>query len=234
MDQMLRGLDGTVCYLDDIIVTGRTTQEHLANLEHVFERIEQYGFHINRNKCLFLQDSIEYLGFLVDKTRCSRLPVQNTSHCQHARTQQRLAIASVSRHGQSLREVHPEIDRQIAPAVRLVENEHSVVVEQGLCELVQEYQTTIDIAVSVNTLRSDAATHIGCGRFQLWSRSGDLSSVSRWYRTSNRAYVQDVDTDGKSVRADREGSPGSDLPAYRNSINFFAAASSPSSPITSH
>ena len=49
MDQMLTGLDGTVCYLDDIIVTGRSTHEHLTNLKHVFERIDQYGFHINQN-----------------------------------------------------------------------------------------------------------------------------------------------------------------------------------------
>lgn len=39
MDQMLAGLDGTVCYLDDIIVTGRNQTDHLSNLKQVFQRI---------------------------------------------------------------------------------------------------------------------------------------------------------------------------------------------------
>ena len=67
MDQMLAGLQGTVCYLDDIIVTGVNTTEHLDNLDKVFEKIKDYGFHINKTKCSFLQDSVEYLGFVVDK-----------------------------------------------------------------------------------------------------------------------------------------------------------------------
>lgn len=67
MDQMLAGLDNTVCYLDDIIVTGKDPDKHLKNLQKVLQRISEYGFHINKTKCSFLQDSIEYLGFIVDK-----------------------------------------------------------------------------------------------------------------------------------------------------------------------
>ena len=64
---MLSGLDGTVSYLDDIIVTGKNKFDHLHNLDMVFSRIKEYGFHINKSKCKFLQDSVEYLGFIVDK-----------------------------------------------------------------------------------------------------------------------------------------------------------------------
>ncbi|CAF0711795.1 unnamed protein product [Adineta steineri] len=67
MDQMLAGLQGTVCYLDDIIVTGVNKMEHLDNLNKVLEKIKDFGFHINKSKCSFLQDSVEYLGFIVDK-----------------------------------------------------------------------------------------------------------------------------------------------------------------------
>jgi transposase InsO family protein len=67
MDQMLAGLNGTVCYLDDIIITGKNMEDHLYNLHQVFERITEYGFRVNKNKCSFLQDQVEYLGFIVDK-----------------------------------------------------------------------------------------------------------------------------------------------------------------------
>ena len=67
MDMMLTGLDGTVSYLDDIIITGKDLVDHLNNLDKVFARIQEYGFRINRSKCSFLQQSVEYLGFIVDK-----------------------------------------------------------------------------------------------------------------------------------------------------------------------
>ncbi|CAF2039059.1 unnamed protein product [Rotaria magnacalcarata] len=67
MNKMLSGLEATVCYLDDIIITGKNKIDHLNNLSKVFARIKDYGFHINKNKCKFLQNHVEYLGFIVDK-----------------------------------------------------------------------------------------------------------------------------------------------------------------------
>jgi len=67
MDQMLAGLDGVVSYLDDIIIMGTNKLDHLHHLHKVFARIKDYGFHINKSKCTFLQDSVEYLGFIVNK-----------------------------------------------------------------------------------------------------------------------------------------------------------------------
>ena len=43
MDSMLQGFPGVVCYLDDILVTGKTTQEHRDNLERVLKRLEEAG-----------------------------------------------------------------------------------------------------------------------------------------------------------------------------------------------
>ena len=76
MDQMLSGLEGSVCYLDDLIVTGKNKIEHLSNLNKVFKRIMEYGFHINKNKCKFLQEEVEYLGFIVNKTGVHLSPLK--------------------------------------------------------------------------------------------------------------------------------------------------------------
>ncbi|MFH4976831.1 hypothetical protein AB6A40_003540 [Gnathostoma spinigerum] len=67
MDTMLSGLQGAVAYLDDVIVMGRTEEEHRRNLDAVFRRIEDYGFHIKAEKCSFFRQSIKYLGFIIDK-----------------------------------------------------------------------------------------------------------------------------------------------------------------------
>ena len=66
MDKILQGLQ-CGCYLDDIVVTGRTEEEHLKNLEAVLSRLTEYGFRLQKSKCEFMKPSIHYLGFMVDK-----------------------------------------------------------------------------------------------------------------------------------------------------------------------
>lgn len=66
MDQVLQGVPGTQCYLDDIIVTGSTDTEHLANLKQVLKRLEEYGLRARRDKCEFLKASVTYCGHTID------------------------------------------------------------------------------------------------------------------------------------------------------------------------
>ena len=67
MDTILQGLRGVVCYIDDIMVTGATTEEHLSNLGKVFLRLREYGLRLNLDKCRFLEESVEYLGYVINK-----------------------------------------------------------------------------------------------------------------------------------------------------------------------
>ena len=61
-----RGSLGYVCiYLDDILVTGATEQEHLANLAQVLQRLESAGMKLKRPKCAFMLQSVSYLGHVI-------------------------------------------------------------------------------------------------------------------------------------------------------------------------
>ena len=55
MDTILQGVPGTMCYIDDILVTGATTDEHLRNLDEVLRRLQKYGIRMKRSKCSFLR-----------------------------------------------------------------------------------------------------------------------------------------------------------------------------------
>ncbi|CAS00122.1 Protein CBG27950 [Caenorhabditis briggsae] len=67
MDAMITGLDGAAVYLDDIIITGSTIEEHNSRLKSVFKRIDDYGFRVRLEKCTFLMPRITFLGFCIDK-----------------------------------------------------------------------------------------------------------------------------------------------------------------------
>ena len=41
MAQILQGLQGVIIFIDDILVTGRTREEHTANLHSVFDHLRQ-------------------------------------------------------------------------------------------------------------------------------------------------------------------------------------------------
>ncbi|UYV66659.1 K02A2.6-like [Cordylochernes scorpioides] len=67
MDNIFADIPGVACYIDNILMSGRDANEHKAKLELVFKRLEDKGLILNKNKCRFAVDSVEYLGFRIDK-----------------------------------------------------------------------------------------------------------------------------------------------------------------------
>ena len=63
IDTILQGIPHVLCYLDDLLITGTTEEEHLQNLEAVLRRLQQHGITLKRSKCKF---SVEYLEHCID------------------------------------------------------------------------------------------------------------------------------------------------------------------------
>ena len=59
--------DVAQAYLDDIIVAGKSFEEHLGNLETVFQRLELHGLKLNPAKCQLFRSEVSYLGHIVSK-----------------------------------------------------------------------------------------------------------------------------------------------------------------------
>lgn len=66
MDQVLQGIDGVICYLDDILITGQDTETQMNHLEEVLKRLKCYNLKVKREKCAFFQHSVSYLGHVID------------------------------------------------------------------------------------------------------------------------------------------------------------------------
>lgn len=69
MDMVLAGLQWNQClvYLDDIVIVGKTFEEHLQNLNAVFKRIQQAGLCLKPGKCAFFQNKVKYLGHIISR-----------------------------------------------------------------------------------------------------------------------------------------------------------------------
>ncbi len=66
MDTILQGLPHVLCFIDDILITGPTEEEHLQNLENVLKRLQHHRVTVKQRKCAFMQVAVDYLGHRVD------------------------------------------------------------------------------------------------------------------------------------------------------------------------
>ncbi|GBM32235.1 Retrovirus-related Pol polyprotein from transposon 17.6 [Araneus ventricosus] len=67
METALHGLSSEVClmYLDDLIIVGRTFEEHLNNLCKVFQRLQKANLKLSPKKCRVFQKEVTYLGRVI-------------------------------------------------------------------------------------------------------------------------------------------------------------------------
>jgi len=55
MDTMLQEIPNTICYLDDILVTGKNDEDRCKNLEEVLKQLQASGL---KSKCAIIQESV--------------------------------------------------------------------------------------------------------------------------------------------------------------------------------
>ena len=65
MDTVLRGLDFAFDFVDDILVSSASQEEHLTNLRALFTRLAEHGLVINPAKCVFGQPEVNFLSHTV-------------------------------------------------------------------------------------------------------------------------------------------------------------------------
>ena len=76
MEKILQRLPCVTLYINDIPFTGRNDKLPLEALKKALDRLHEYGLHLKKEKCLFMQPSLEYLGYIVDKEGLHATPAK--------------------------------------------------------------------------------------------------------------------------------------------------------------
>jgi len=63
-----------LCYLDDIIIYGRTPEELLERLRMVLDKLRDAGLKLKPSKCVLFKTEIQYLGHLVSADGVNPIP----------------------------------------------------------------------------------------------------------------------------------------------------------------
>ena len=67
MNLILHGLHWktVLAFLDDILVLGKTFEEHILNITEVLHRFQKYGIKLKPKKCELFQEKVEFLGRVI-------------------------------------------------------------------------------------------------------------------------------------------------------------------------
>ena len=63
MDDILKNLDICFAYIDDILIFGRSPQQHDQNIRTLFTKFLNSGILLNPSKCVFRFPEISFLGY---------------------------------------------------------------------------------------------------------------------------------------------------------------------------
>ncbi len=66
MSNILSGLEGVLCLIDDVLVFGKDKHEHDERLAAALTRIKEAGVTLNVSKCEFKKSKLNFLGHVID------------------------------------------------------------------------------------------------------------------------------------------------------------------------
>ena len=79
MNEVLLGLPGVLCHIDDILIYGKDTAKHKSRLQATLKRIQSAGITLNEGKCQFYQSCVTFLGHVIDENGISPDPKETAT-----------------------------------------------------------------------------------------------------------------------------------------------------------
>ena len=77
----LHGLEGVICYLDDIlVVTKGEAEDHFMLVDKVMKRQDEKGWALKLSKCEFSVNKFFWLGYEIDETGYAPEVFENRSY----------------------------------------------------------------------------------------------------------------------------------------------------------
>ena len=74
MTGVLKDFSFTIAYLEDILISSRTAEEHLTHIKQVFKKLQNVHLSMKPSKCHFFTKQIKYLRHILNTTGIRLLP----------------------------------------------------------------------------------------------------------------------------------------------------------------
>ena len=105
MEQLTSDLKGVAVYLNDILVSGNNTRDHLENMQSLLQRLNDKSLRWRLEKCQFAQPVAKYRGYLLSNESVAKGPkvdAVNNMPCPHDVSTLKSFLRSVQFYGKFL------------------------------------------------------------------------------------------------------------------------------------
>lgn len=107
--QVLEGTGGALCQMDDILVYGKSVEEHNQHLEATLHKLQEAHLTLIEEKCEFSKPSVEFLGTLVDAEGVHVSPKKVKAILKMKMPQEQTELRRFLCMGNQLRKFQPQI-----------------------------------------------------------------------------------------------------------------------------
>ena len=200
MCNILAGLPGIVCHIDDVLIFGCNQREHDSRLRAAFQAIQQAGLTLNGDKCVFNQTCVSFLGHIISSDGISQDP-QKTRAITHMSpptnvTQLRRFLGMInqmSKFSSNLAELSQPLRELLSPKRTWIwgqpqaESFEKLKAELATPKVLAHYDVTADTKIS-----ADASSY-GLGAVLLQRHNGEwkpIAFASRSLTDTERRYAQ--------------------------------------------
>ena len=66
MENLLQGIPNVIVRMDDILISGKDDDHHMANLEAVLKKLSEAGLRLPKEKCFFMVPEVTYCGYVIN------------------------------------------------------------------------------------------------------------------------------------------------------------------------
>ena len=61
-DKALKGLDGIIKIVDDVLIASETYEQHISGIEELLKRCKEHHITLNRKKMMLGRDKVKFAG----------------------------------------------------------------------------------------------------------------------------------------------------------------------------